>query len=321
MKLRNYSGLLLMLSCCLQINAQDSTNIKDLTDKLILRLYTVNSFNSLSIENNTTKESLNFLPNGSINLGLGFDYKRIGFGIAFGLPSSSEDERKFGKTKRLDLQVNMYGRKIGTDVFFQRYRGFYNSNPEDFTDWDNDFFPQLPNMKLLSMGLASFFIFNSEKYSYRAAFIRDEMQKKSAGSFLLGVFGNYDEATTESGFIPSEFPDDPENDLNIKEFSNLAIGVSVGYAYNFVIKDKFIFGVVAIPGFGYQRVSFSDTEDNIESASQPAGQFITRIALGYEHRLFFLNFIGSVNFRSIDLSPYDFSLSTEQFQFILGKRF
>ncbi len=303
------------------IQAQDSTYIYDYSDKLILRVYTINKFNSLSIGNKIKNQELKLLPNGSTNLGIGYNHRKFGIGIAFGLPPSSENERKFGKTKRFDLQLNYYGRKIGADGFFQKYKGYFNSNPNDFFDWTNDVYPQLSNMKMLSTGLSSFYVFNSEKYSYRAAFVRDEMQKKSAGSFLLGVFGIYDEASTEEGFIPNEFPDNIGTDFDIKEFKNLALGISVGYAYNLVITERFIFGAAAIPGFGYQRVSIRHIDNRTESDIQPAGQILMRFALGYEHHLFFLNFTGSVNLRSIELSPYDFSLSTEQFKITLGKRF
>ncbi len=322
MNFYKYVAVLYMTWFCLQsIQAQDSTYIYDYSDKLILRIYTINKFNSLSIENKSKKQELKFFPNGSTNLGIGYNYKKFGIGIAFGLPPSSENERKFGKTQRFDLQLSMYGRKIGADGFFQKYKGYYNSNPDDFFDWTSDVFPQLNSMKMLSTGVSSFYVFNSEKYSYRAAFIRDELQKKSAGSFLLGVFGIYDEASTEEGFIPNEFPDSIETAFDIKKFKNLALGISVGYAYNLVIKEKIIFGAVVIPGFGYQRVSIRDIDNNVESDDQPAGQFLARFALGYEHRFFFINFMGSVNFRTIDLSPYDFNLSTEQFRFVIGKRF
>ena len=322
MNLSKYLAVFLLNWFCLQsTQSQDSTYIYDYSDKLILRIYTINKFNSLSIKNKTTKQELKFLPNGSTNIGIGYNYKKFGIGIAFGLPPSSENERKFGKTKRFDLQASMYGRKIGADGFFQKYKGYYNSNPDDFFDWTSDVLPQLNSMTLLSAGLSSFYVFNYEKYSYRAAFVRDELQKKSAGSFLLGVFGIYDDGTTEDGFIPNEFPDNIETDFDIKKFKNLAIGISVGYAYNLVITEKILFGAAVIPGFGYQRVSIRDIENNVESDDQPAGQLLARFALGYEHRLFFLNFTGSVNFRTIDLSPHDFNLSTEQFRFIIGKRF
>ncbi len=301
--------------------SQDSTHIVDYSDKLLIRLYTVTKTNSLTIVNDDLDRRLELLPNGKTNLGVGVNYKKFGLGIAFGPPSSAEKERKFGKTQRLDIQGSMYGRKIGADGFFQLYEGYYNSNPSDFIDWTSDAFPQIARMRILSVGVSGFYLFNSEKYSYRAAFVRDEMQKKSAGSFLLGLFGNYDEGKTVNGFIPEELPDSLRTIINIKEFKNLAIGVSAGYAHNFVVREKLIIGIAVIPGFGYQRVSIRELDEGSGKENQPAGQLLARMAVGYEFNKFYLGLTGSVNLRTIDFAPYDFKLATEQFRFVLGKRF
>ncbi len=300
---------------------QDTTYIRDYSDKLLLRMYTVTKSNSLLIENQEAERALDLLPSGSTSLGVGFNYRRFGLGLAFSLPISASQERKFGKTKRLDIQGSMYGKKIGGEAFLQRYESYYNSNPEDFIDWNNDFFPQLPDMQVLSVGVVGFYIFNDERYSYRAAFVRDEIQTRSSGSFLLGVFGNFDQSETQNGFIPEQFPDSTRTIIDVKEFKNFAAGVSVGYAHNFVIRDKFIFGIAVLPGFGYQRVSVTELDGSIRKEEQPAGQILTRAALGYEHRHFFIGITGYVNFRTIDLNPYDFNLATEQFRVTLGRRF
>ncbi len=315
--------LIIMLACSLisRSQEQDSTHILDYSDKLLLRVYTVTKINSLTIDNEAEGRAIELLPNGNTSIGVGFNYKKLGLGVAFSPPKSSESNRKFGKTQRLDIQGSMYSKKFGADGYFQLYKGYYNSNPEDFIEWNSDVLPQLPDMRVLSVGAIGFYIFNSEKYSYRAAFVRDEIQTKSAGSFLLGGFVNYDESKTDNGFVPQQFPDSIRNVIDIREFQNLAIGVSVGYAHNFVVRDKFIFGIAALPGFGYQKVSIVDLNEAKGNEEQPAAQFLMRAALGYEHKHFFLGLTGSVNFRGIDFGPYDFRLATEQFRFTIGKRF
>ena len=160
--------------CSLNLTAQNPTDttayIIDYSDKLLLRIYTITKSNSLTINNTTTGKSLVLEPNGQTNIGLGFNYKRFGLGLAFGFPKSADSNKKYGKTKRIDIQGSIYGNKIGGDGFFQLYKGYYNSNPNDFISWNNESFPQNPTMRILSLGISSFYLFNSEKYSYRAAF-------------------------------------------------------------------------------------------------------------------------------------------------------
>ena len=299
----------------------DTTYYKDYSDKLLLRIYTITRFNSLSIKEANTNKHLKLLPNSRTKLGIGFNYKRIGLGIAFGLPSSSRSNEKYGKTQTFDIQGNIYGNKFGGQAFFQEYKGYYNANPNDFIPWDQENFPQLPDMQILSLGVTGFFFTNSEKYSYRAAFVRDAVQSKSAGSFLIGFFANYDDVNTDNGFIPQEFPDSLKTNIDLRDFTTIAFGVSGGYAYNFVVKKRFFISLALIPGFGYQRIHLVHLDETISNDEHPTIQLLVNASMGYEHPQFYLGLTGSVNFRNMHIENYDFELSTEQFRFILGKRF
>lgn len=316
--------IFLFINFSIRLIAQDqndSTYYSKYQEKLLLRLYTVTKFNTLSIVNAETESRLDLYPNGQTNLGFGFNYKGFGMGIALGLPKTRGSQEKYGQTQRFDIQGSIYGNKIGGDGFFQVYQGYYNANPDDFVEWNSENFPQIPSMRILSVGIVGFYFFNNEKFSYRAAFVRDQIQNKSAGSFTLGLFSNYDDSETESGFIPTEFPDSIRSRVDLKAFQSFAIGVSAGYAHSFVM-EKFFINLAAIPGFGYQRIQTTALSDgSVVIENQPAGQILLRTSLGYEHPKFFLGLFGSVNFRNLELDPYDFQLSTGQFRFMAGKRF
>lgn len=301
--------------------AQDSLRIVDYSDNFILRVYTLTKFNLLTIENPQVNRALKLEPNGVTNLGIGFNYKKVGVGLTFGLPQSAESKRIYGSSSRFDLQGSIYGSKLGGDGYLQYYKGYYNANPGDFIDWSNEEFPQLSDMRVLSLGLSPFYIFNSNRYSYRAAFVRDEMQKVQAGSFLLGVFVYYDDARTENGFIPQEFPDSTKSIIDLKEISNLAIGVSAGYAHNFIFWKNLIIGVAVIPGFGYQRVHVRDLNDLEGIENQPVAQVLIKASIGYDIGKLYFSSQGSVNFRNISYKIYEFGLSTEQFRVVAGYRF
>ena len=313
--------IMLILAAYSTASAQNSNDLIDYSDNFILRLYTLTKFNSVTIENPQVKRALVLEPNGVTNVGIGFNFKKVGIGLTFGLPQSAESKRIYGATSRFDLQGSIYGSKLGGDGYLQYYEGYYNANPNDFIDWSNEEFPQLSDMQVLSLGLSAFYIFNSKNYSYRAAFVRDEMQKKEAGSFLLGSFVYYDDARTESGFIPKEFPDSTQSIIDLKEISNLAVGVSAGYAYNFIFWENLIIGLAAIPGFGYQRVHIRDLDDVEGIENQPVAQILIKASIGYDIGKLYFSTQGSVNFRNISYKNYDFGLSTEQFRVVAGYRF
>ena len=190
-------------------NAPDSSNqyIEDLTNLLTLRLYTLTKYNSLEIINPDGRMIMR--PNGNTNLGVGFNYKSLGLGIAFGRPLSQSSIDKYGLTNRFDMQASFYGKRIGMDGFVQWYQGYYMANPKDFIEWDKPHYPQVRDLQIFSIGGNGFYIFNRKKFSYKAAYLRNEIQKRSAGSLSTGIFFYHDMVRSENGFLPVEMPDSP----------------------------------------------------------------------------------------------------------------
>ena len=118
-----------------------------------------------------------------MDLGLAFNYKWFGLGVSYALPSGAHSDSIKGKTTKFDLQLNIYNKKFVVDALYQKYKGFYLANPEAFSNWDStNIFPQLPDMKNHSFGASAYYILNHKKFSYRAAYVRNAVQNKSAGS-------------------------------------------------------------------------------------------------------------------------------------------
>lgn len=291
----------------------------DYSNLLAFRIYTNTKWNALDIVKD--EKTLQLRPNSPTALGFGFNYKSYGLGIAIGIPKSASSNEKYGKTNRLDLQVNVYGQKIGIDGFAQFYKGYYVENPEDFMEWEYEYYPQLPDMKIYSIGLNAFYIFNSNKFSYKAAFVRNQVQKKSKGSFTGGLFGQLDVAETGQGFIPQDFPDSIRSDFDLKAFKTLAVGVTAGYLYTWVISNKFFLNIGATPGFGLQTINLENIAGEKSTEYAPAGQLAARSALGFDSRYFYAGITGTVIWRSFKYKGYELDLATEQVRFFIGKRF
>ena len=81
--------------------------------------------------------------------------------------------------KRFDVQLSMYSKRVVVDALYQKYKGFHVKNPGDFTNWDSTaILPQLPDMENYSLGASAYYILNYKKFSYRAAYVRNEIQNK-----------------------------------------------------------------------------------------------------------------------------------------------
>lgn len=286
---------------------------------LALQLFSQYKTNRLNII--TEEDNLQLRPNGKASLGVAASYYGISLGISFGLPKSKESADIYGNTKQFDAQLSIYAKRFGLDGYIQSYKGYYNSNPEDFMTWNKDYYPQIPDLGVVSIGASGFYIFNHKKFSYKAPYKHTAVQHKSAGSFVLGIYGHYDDVNSDNGLIPQEFPDSIKSALNLKSFTTFTTGISYGYMYNFVIMKNFTLNLAAIPGAGYKRINQTNLDGENIVSNIFSGRIMGRFALGYEHQHFYLGLTGSATLRPLEYGDYIFDLSTEQIRFFIGRRF
>jgi len=222
----------------------DSAYIEDHTEDLTVRIYGSRKYTYYDMVDKRMKEEVLYRPNTSNNLGFGFNYKFIGINIGFKLPFINNDDDKYGKTKYLDLQSHLYLRKLVIDFYGQYYKGYYLANRR-FNPRALDLRPDMYNTDL---GLNVQYIFNDKKFSYRAAYLQNEYQKKSAGSFIVGGEFFAWKMKGDSALIPSNL--EVEGFFDNEPFhktSSVSIAANVGYAYTLVIK-KYFFITASLTG-------------------------------------------------------------------------
>ena len=225
-----------------------------------------------------------YMPNTTLNMGVGATYKNLTLNLAYGF-GFLNPERGKGKTKYLDAQAHLYPKKMVIDLFLQFYKG-YHLLPEGLGASLGESFYTKPDMKVQKIGASAQYVFNHGKFSYRAAFLQNEWQKKSAGTFLLGfeMYGGM--AEEESFLIPTHLMDDPARNFRTIRF--LEFGPNVGYAYTLVIKKHFFVTASAASnvGLGYS------TLEGYAGKNQEWGinsNFFLRGFVGYNSRKWSIN--------------------------------
>ncbi|MCH5599765.1 DUF4421 domain-containing protein [Niabella ginsengisoli] len=104
------------------------------------------------------------------------------FGVGTIDPLYSKEK---GKTKQLNLQLAITGRKILADIYFQKYKGLY-ADADNFSVFNNGNFYIRPDIETRLYGTTVTLIDKSRKFTAQAPFLLDARQKKSAGSILYG---------------------------------------------------------------------------------------------------------------------------------------
>ncbi|MCK5028817.1 MAG: DUF4421 family protein [Bacteroidales bacterium] len=299
----------------------DTTRITDLTDKLNIYTGFLGKIHTIELNNSDINNKLSLEPNGKTSIGLGFNYKWLGLGIGFSPGFMNTDNEIYGNTDRLDTQLNIYTRSFGVDAYFQYYNGFYLKNPDNFMEWTSESFPLRSDLQSYSFGLSTYFFTNNKCFSYKAAYKRNQIQKKSAGSLIYGAYFNANIVKAPGGFIPEELPDSLTNYYNLDAYYTNSFGGSIGYTYTLVFFKRLYLNASLVPAIGYRNSEFRFGDQNSKTDLDLTLSLTTRFALGYEGKhlyagLTFVSFIDSYNYESISISS-----STGNVRLIIGKRF
>ena len=297
----------------------------DYSNMLSLFLYAKQKYNNFGVLNDSLDKTITYSPNTQLNVGFGFNYQWLGIGIAFNLSFINNDDDKYGKTSRLDWQTNIYGNKMVYDFYLQSYKGFYLKNPtEVFLSWGKNQANYIrPDIETVALGLKGLYIFNSKRFSYKAAFMQTAVQKKSSGSFLLGASYFVQYITADSSFFPtnSYFESLPD----VVTHSSIYFGINTGYAYNFILHKSYFVSLSFLASIEAAKITsvLSDKTETVRWA--PVVHVQPRIALGYNKPKWYagLSFVRDSFFEADELEhdDYDLFFRSGNFRVFAGMRF
>ena len=233
-------------------NTFDTAYVKDYSHILTGRLYSSTKYNKLQLGGLRGTKALIYRPNNKINFGIGASYRALTLNIGVGIPGLNKDQDKRGETRYFDAQANIYTQRWATNLFLQRFQGYYVSShtlPE--LGWHQDTaFPTRPDIVEYNLGISTVHIFNNDRFSYRAAFNQDAWQRKSQGSILAGGYLTYFHLRADSSLVPERLAELYDKGLQVRRGGFVDLGPSVGYAYTLVVMEHVFFTGSFVVGGG-----------------------------------------------------------------------
>ena len=152
-----------------------------------------------------------------------------------------------GAYKDYEFNLNYYSSRISLDARYQRSttlsgdierNGMHNLKSGDVT------------MKVLN--LAGYYTFNYRHFSFPAAFTQSYIQRRSAGSWLVGF--SYQGGSIETS---DELKERNENAPDVRIYIG-HLGIGGGYGYNLVLGSKWLLHFSMLPTFVvYNRNNFT----------------------------------------------------------------
>ena len=228
-------------------------------------LQNTNTYEIYHLANKTGQEIV-FVPKPSVKLGPYVGWRWVFLGYTVDLTHLSDGDRK------QDLNLSLYSNQIGIDVF-------YRKSGNDYTISRMDLGKQYDTSRMRGASFDGFhssitggnlyYIFNHRKFSYPAAYSQSTVQRRTAGSPMMGIgytrhslevdwakLADLVEqrlgATNADGIIDSS--------MRFSKVKYTDYSVSGGYGINWVFAYNWLFNASAMASLSYKR-STSDVQN------------------------------------------------------------
>lgn len=293
----------------------DTAYIKSYAEHLNIKVLAINKYNFFQAIDRDNEASVRYRPDRQINLGIGIAYKWFAIDVAFnvGLKENAVPGSEF-----FDFQGTVFSSKQFISASLQYYYGYQLA---DFSGFPGDPGQNIPreDIRTSLLTLQYLFAYNYDKFSLKAPFILNEVQKKNAGSLLFGASFKMFTMNADSSLAPtqsaalSEFP--------IIDVHNIRLGIKVGYMYTFTFLDGYFITISAIPELGYNKGDFSTGYRTAFSNHFSLG-YTTMNAFGYNGKRFYSGVqIISDGFAIRLDDDYRIQVGNGKMKFFVGYRF
>ena len=244
-------------------------------DKLSIRVFSnPSTFMSFSAGDGDSKIVYKSNPKGAYGLGLSYE----GYGLSTTLLKNSkcnENERKYGKSQYYDITLSKYGKNIGGDFFFRKYKGMYIEKYPDCYDLEGRV---RKNVRLPFIGFYLSYVF-FEEFSFNEIMKQSERRIGFSWSPSAGLYYDYFKISSGGGLIPAvrqaEFPDFYR--LNSTYYNGGGIMGGWGAKYCFPFK-------VYISAALFAGIGFGNLKMNGESSASSGARnmkLVMKVSLGF----------------------------------------
>lgn len=157
-------------------------------------------------------------------------YRGLGLGVAL------NPAKLAGKSKDFEFNLNSYGNKFGFDIVYLDSKTYQGTQTFDAVETGIS----KGTVSQKALNLNAYYAFNGNRFSFPAAFSQSYIQRRSAGSWMVGA--SFDGSRTE--IKGSEALGTKDTRISVND---LAIGI--GYGYNLVPTRHWLFHLSALPTY------------------------------------------------------------------------
>lgn len=249
-------------------------------------------------------------------VGFGLTYKIIDFDLMFTLPQSHFFSNDRENLKQFRLSMSYTQRENSFRGYISESKGIISTDPE--SDFESE-----PDIHLFKIGGQITHIFNSSKYSYRAANFQSELQIKTGGSFLLRVEPFFRKFGIPSPIVPTprDISDILGNQAGLKYVNAPGVVVMPGYGITFsAYQGRFYFSPMILAGPGLALNTYKAEDGKFTTLNWEVNT-TAMVNVGYNGPLVYANLRTSYDLAYSYLNPSYFVTSDAKIYLTVGYRF
>jgi len=302
----------------------DTSYYETLWNHLTTRTFLALKYTHFTMPSSGNIGDLQYVANPKLNLGIGVTWHNISVNAFYGLSYLNNKDTVKGKTKGLDLQVSLFPRKWVVDLYVVMPKGFH-LNPKGYAMSDPNKYYYREDVKERIFGFSVLRVPNKRKFSYRAALVNNEWQKRSAGSLLYGLHAYYlimESNNADSLLVPKIVQSSFPKMTGISESRFITAGPIGGYAYTLVIQKHFFITTSVVLGLNINLMTEEHGETDWRKNTKLAGTFEYKAALGYNSPNWSFRLSGmGANFWAKGVSTQKYNIMGGQLRFAVSKKF
>lgn len=157
-------------------------------------------------------------------------YRGLGLGLAL------NPAKLAGKNKDYEFNLNSYGNKYGFDIVYLASNTYHGTQTIGTDRYDVN----KGSISQQALNVNFYYAFNGRKFSFPAAFSQSYIQRRSAGSWMIGA--SFDGSRTK--IDGDETIGRKSMKVKVNEFA-----IGAGYAYNLVAGRRWLFHLSALPTY------------------------------------------------------------------------
>ncbi|MDD5862976.1 MAG: DUF4421 domain-containing protein [Prevotella sp.] len=242
----------------------DTTYIEPQAYNFATMLQNTNTYESYRFSTRDGNMSIKLSPDPSYRMGPYFGYRWAFLGYTFDVAHVFSGSARQNRT---EWDFSLYSSMFGIDFFWRNMGNGYKIKDLKFNGDESVEMLKGSEYKGFSSSLRGvnvYYIFNHRKFSYPAAYSQSNVQRRSAGSALVGLgFTRHTMYLNLSDLV--EMVRTPENsdelnhatdgvNLDLK-YKYLDISASGGYSYNWVFARNCLFNASLSAAIGYKSTS------------------------------------------------------------------